>query len=106
MRAILLASVTVLVASTGLAFAGEGNGEPFPGPDFAVTTRTENARLAMKGQDPFSFAAGSTAMRLGGSYKAAQAKNQDPFPFSATPGVIGQPSPSAVAGGGAGQTHG
>ncbi len=106
MRTILLASVTVLIASTGIAFAGEGNGEPFPGPDFAVTTRTDNATLAMKGQDPFSFAAGNTSMRLGGTYKQAQAKNQDPFPFSATPGVIGQQSPSAVAQRGAGRTRG
>ena len=106
MRTILFASAAVFFATTGLAFAGEGNGEPFPGPDFAVTTRTSDAHLAMKNQDPFSYAAGGTTMTLGGSYTQAASKNQDPFPFAAAPTVIGQPGPSALAQRAAGNTHG
>jgi hypothetical protein len=105
MRGLLLASIVFIGASASVALAGEGNGEPFPGPDFVVVTRTANAKLAMKGQDPFSYAAGGTTMTLG-RYKQAVAKTQDPFPFAAPSTVIQQQNPSALAQKAAAGTHG
>ena len=76
MRNFLIASIA-LIGMTGAAFAGEGNGEPFPGPSAEVTTRTDNAVYVHQNQDPYQYRAASGAT----SVTAAMVghKDQDPY---------------------------
>ena len=60
MRNILLA-VAVLGASTGAAFAGEGNGDPFVYRSPGTTYQGSGMKLRMVDKDPFSLRAPGAA---------------------------------------------
>lgn len=63
----------------GAASAGEGNGEPFPGPTAVVTTVTTNAVIAHRDQDPYQYRIGGTATNV--TMAAVTHRNQDPYQF-------------------------
>ena len=93
MRNILLAAAAVLSLSA-TAYAGEGNGDPFPGPDAAVTSAVGNG-ITARGQDPFHYAAPTEAARTDG-YKYVT-KSQDPYQFHVTDRVLMGQAPNTVA---------
>ena len=84
MRHLLLAAVAV-AALSGTAYA-EGNGEPFPGVDAAVTSPAGTSMTARM-QDPYHYAAPTTAIRLG-SNSGVTARMQDPYHFSTPDQVV------------------
>ena len=76
----------------GAALAGEGNGEPFPGPDAMVTTKVGTPVYAHKNQDPFQFSAPATSMSMT-EYKPLSSKAQDPYPFHGPDTVVAPHAP-------------
>ncbi|HYZ61988.1 MAG TPA: hypothetical protein VE650_05995 [Acetobacteraceae bacterium] len=97
MKKLLLLTAAVLGLSA-TAYAGEGNGEPFPPPDIGVTTRVENPKYTMGSQAPFNYVVPSTPTSMKG-YVQAPPASQDPYPFKSAGRVIQmQPTaPTAVA---------
>ena len=86
MRTLLLAATVAAFGLSTAAFAeGEGNGEPFPGPDAAVTTPVGNGIVA-RAQAPYHYAVPTTARRIDGSASYVTA-NQDPYQFR-NPGMV------------------
>ena len=55
MRAIFVASAALLALSATAAYAGEGNGDPFPGPNAAVTTKADPTGIASRDDAPFNY---------------------------------------------------
>ena len=86
MRSLLLATAA-LFGLAHAAYAGEGNGEPFPGPDASVTTNVGTPVYAHKDQDPFQYRVTGPATSMGG-YKPLANKSQDPYPFRVPDQVV------------------
>lgn len=94
MRYLHLAAAAVCCLSSA-AYAGEGNGEPFPGPDNALNTVVGDGVTARM-QDPFHYAAPTTVYRYGAS-PAYATRMQDPYQFRRPDQVIMGQGPSTVA---------
>jgi hypothetical protein len=92
MKKLLLAATAVLGLSV-TAYAGEGNGEPFPAPDTGVVTSVQNPKYTMGADAPFNYFApgGSTSLS---HYVQAPGASQDPFPYK-TSGRVIQMQPAA-----------
>ena len=78
MRHLLLAAAAAAALSS-TAYA-EGNGEPFPGVDAAVTSPTGSSTSARM-QDPYHYAAPMTAVSVGS--RGTSVRMQDPYHYSA-----------------------
>ncbi len=98
----VLATAACMLALGGTALAAEGNGDPFPGPDAAVTTQvTPKPHYTMGSAAPFNYY-NSGAPQSTTTYRAVSGGLANPFPFSAKGQVIAtrppsRPMPSAVA---------
>ena len=80
MRQILFAAVA-FISLTGVAFAeGEGNGEPFPGVDAAVTSPMGN-NMTARMQDPYHYSAPAASTQVGAN-RYVSTRMQDPYHFS------------------------
>ncbi len=88
MRNLLIASVALIGLSATAAYAGEGNGNPFPGPDAAVTSRIGSHPYATKDQDPYQFRVAGTTSQVG-SVKLSVDHSQDPFQYRVAGSQIG-----------------
>lgn len=97
MRRLVIASVALIGLSAGMAYAGEGNGDPFPGPDAAVTSRIGRSPYVAKDQDPYQFRTAGVSTRVG-SYKLSIAHDQDPYQFRVVGSVVGSPTSAVAAG--------
>lgn len=86
MRSLLLATIAVFGLS-GTVYAGEGNGEPFPGPDASVTTDVSKPVYGHKSQDPFQFYVPGVSTSVS-NLKPLAGRSQDPFPFHAPDTVV------------------
>jgi hypothetical protein len=96
MRSLLIASVALLGLSASAAYAGEGNGDPFPGPNAAVTTTPSAHPYATKDQDPYQFRVAGATTRLEG-VKLSIDHSQDPFQYRVAGTRLGGPDNSALA---------
>lgn len=97
MRSIVFAGIALLALSTTSAFAGEGNGDPFPGPDAAVKSTTNSKRIASGNDDPFHYyGVGQPSPTSGFTFNANNPDN--PFPYSAPGMVVAQPAPTVGPG--------
>ncbi len=103
----VLAAALATFAMTGVALAGEGNGDPFPGPDAVVREEVGKPNYTMGADAPFNYFYTARPTPLEG-YHAAAGSSQDPFPFKASGQVIqvGPTPPSAVVAGPRPNTHG
>jgi hypothetical protein len=96
MRSLLIASVALLGLSATAAYAGEGNGDPFPGPNAALTTRPSSHPYVNKDQDPYQFrVAGLTTQLVG--VKLSIDHSQDPFQYRVAGVHVGGSDNSALA---------
>ena len=76
MKTTLIATLIALAAAP--AFAGEGNGEPFPLHVQGVTTRLTAG--AASSQNPFPYSAAATSVTL---TPGVVGSSQNPFPYAA-----------------------
>ncbi len=97
MRTFLFATAAVMCLSATAAYAGEGNGDPFPGPDATVTSRIGRQTTVAKDQDPYQFRMAGTITRVD-SYKLNVNHDQDPYQMRVAGTVVGSPT-SAMASG-------
>jgi hypothetical protein len=97
MRILLIAGVALLGLSASAAYAGDGNGEPFPGPDAAVTTKVDPHGIVSGNDDPFHYYGSGTPVSTGG-FKLNANNPDDPFPYKTAGTVIGRPAPSVGPG--------
>ncbi len=95
MRTLILASVAVLGLSA-TAYAGEGNGDPFPGPSFAVASTPGAHPYATRDQDPYQFRVPGATTRLQG-VRLSVAHDQDPFQYRVAGTRIGGSDTPALA---------
>ena len=79
MRNIFLAGVAML-GFVGAAYAGEGNGEPFPGPSAEVTTVTGQVKYGMNSQDPYQYRVAGAPTTVT-NFKAVATKDTDPYQY-------------------------
>jgi hypothetical protein len=93
MRNLLIAGVALLSLVTTAAYAGDGNGEPFPGPDAAVTTRVNPNGIASGNDDPFHYYGTSKPVSTSG-FKLNANNPDDPFPYKAAGTVVSRPAPT------------
>ena len=91
MKTLIAAAALTLLA--GAAFAGEGNGEPFPAPDMGIAHSTQNPKYTMGLDAPYNYFYQPTPMPLN-NYSRAASAIQDPFPFK-MPGQMVQTAPAA-----------
>jgi hypothetical protein len=97
MRSIVIAGVAMLALSTTAAFAGDGNGDPFPGPNAAVTSNTNPKGIASGNDDPFHYYGSGTPTATNG-FKLNANNPDNPFPYSAPGMVVAQPAPTVGPG--------
>ncbi len=83
----LLVAATLSAAIVGPAFAAEGNGEPFPGPDAVVREDVGTPNYTMGADAPFNYFYVPKPNSMAG-YAPAAGSNQDPYPFKATGQMI------------------
>ena len=92
MKKLLLAATAVLGLSV-TAYAGEGNGEPFPPPDSGVVANVQNPKYTMGADAPFNHFVPGSSTTLS-HYVQAPGASQDPFPYK-TSGRVIQMQPAA-----------
>ncbi len=88
MRNLLIASVALIGLSATAAYAGEGNGDPFPSPNASVTSTVGAHPYANKDQDPYQFRVAGAVSQVDG-YKLSVDHSQDPFQFRVAGSQIG-----------------
>ena len=91
MKITLLATMIALAAAP--AFAGEGNGEPFPLVVQGVTTRLTAGPVGSS-QNPFPYGAAGTPVTM---TRGIAGSSQNPFPWSAPGQRLTLISPTAPA---------
>ena len=88
MRSLLIASVALLSVSVPVAFAAEGNGDPFPGPSAAIVTHPGARPYVNKDQDPYQYRVTGVTTQLNG-VKLSVDHTQDPFQYRVAGSRIG-----------------
>jgi hypothetical protein len=100
---------TAAIAGLSLtAWAGEGRGDPFPGPDAAVTSTVPSPNYTMGADAPYNYFSTGKPVPLTG-YHQADGQMDNPYPFSMPGQVIRvQPAPPSTMAhsGAAPATHG
>jgi hypothetical protein len=82
----------VLGLSASVAYAGEGSGEPFPGPDAAVVSKVAPNGIVSGNDDPFHYNGAVAATRTN-TFKLNPNNPDDPFPFHVASKVVPMPAP-------------
>lgn len=90
MRHLFLAAVAVTALSTA-AYA-EGDSEPFPGPNAAVTSTISKPVYAHKDQDPFQYRIVGSPTKIA-SFNPVVHKDQDPYQYRVAGQVIQMNAP-------------
>ncbi len=89
----MLAASVAIVGLSATAYAGEGHGDPFPGPDNAVTEQVQPYGYTMGADAPFNYFGVNTPTPMA-SYKQAPGNPDDPYPFQMNGQLIQvQPAP-------------
>ncbi len=91
MRHLLLAAIAA-TAFTTAAYAGEGDSEPFPGPNAAVTSNISAPVYAHRDQDPFQYRIAGSPTTIA-SFNPVVRKDQDPYQYRVAGQVIQMNAP-------------